>query len=210
VVAGEATRGAVWTRRELLEVLTVRLSKAVVRRVVLARVLFDGELGEVALAVCYACRGRDWWRARDQRRVCRRCHPPVSGAEAGTATGKASEKATGNPETHYSPMVKAVNQVMNPKEEKEMASVALTVSEYEKVVRDGELCKRCGGHAVVVDRPDWSGHGRLICGSCEGIRLEIRPDMDAPEPEQVALPFPETDGTASRTPRQAVAVGGLP
>jgi hypothetical protein len=90
VVAGEATRGAVWTRRELLEVLTVRLSKAAVRRVALARVLFDGELGEVALPLCYACRGRDWWRARDQRRVCRRCHPPVPGAEAGTAIGRAS------------------------------------------------------------------------------------------------------------------------
>ncbi|MCC7137580.1 MAG: hypothetical protein IT460_04030 [Planctomycetes bacterium] len=32
---------------------------------------------------CYGCGARDWWRARiGGHLVCRRCHPPVPGAEA--------------------------------------------------------------------------------------------------------------------------------
>ena len=82
VVAGWATRGTVWTRLDLLQVLTERLSKAAVRRVALARVLFDGELTEVALSACQTCRRRDWWRSTAGLMVCRPCHPPAAGAEA--------------------------------------------------------------------------------------------------------------------------------
>src|SRR5262249_30874509 len=85
VAAGQATPGAGWTRRELLEVRTARLSKVEVRHVTLARVLFDGEIAEVRSVeslACPTCRGgRDWWHSTAGRVICRRCHPPAPGAE---------------------------------------------------------------------------------------------------------------------------------
>ncbi len=48
VAAGEARRGAVWTRRELLDVLAVPgLTRGQARTVALARLLFDGEVVDV-------------------------------------------------------------------------------------------------------------------------------------------------------------------
>ncbi|MCC7137605.1 MAG: hypothetical protein IT460_04160 [Planctomycetes bacterium] len=41
------------------------------------------ESTEVAESSCYGCGERDWWRARiGGHLACRRCHPPVPGAEA--------------------------------------------------------------------------------------------------------------------------------
>lgn len=38
---------------------------------------------KTAVSCCYGCGGRDWWRSRiGGHLVCRRCHPPVPGAEA--------------------------------------------------------------------------------------------------------------------------------
>ena len=39
-----------------------------------------GPFREAAPVVCYSCRGSDFWRGRGVV-VCRRCHPPVPGAE---------------------------------------------------------------------------------------------------------------------------------
>ncbi len=48
VLAGEATRGAVWTRGELLDFLTIPgLTKAGARTVAVAKLEFDGDVTEV-------------------------------------------------------------------------------------------------------------------------------------------------------------------
>lgn len=82
VAAGEATRGAVWTRRELLDLLAVPgLTKAGVQTVALAKLAVAGEVAEVRAAgppCCYACKGQRWWRSTAGRTVCATCHPPAA------------------------------------------------------------------------------------------------------------------------------------
>lgn len=42
-----------------------------------------GEEVEVEVVICALCHGTAWWRLPAGQTVCRRCHPPAPGAEAG-------------------------------------------------------------------------------------------------------------------------------
>lgn len=87
VAAGEATRGAVWTRRELLDLLAVPgITKDLARTVALAKLAVAGEVAEVRAARgaprCPACKGARFWRSVHGPLQCATCHPPAPGNRA--------------------------------------------------------------------------------------------------------------------------------
>jgi hypothetical protein len=92
-----------------------------------------------------------------------------------------------------------------------MAGVAVSSLEYLRLLREGEPCDRCEGRAIVVQRPDWAGHGRLICRTCghdQGVRLEFSVEPGpAPTPEQWAgVPNPSDVNVPGIAPPGFVAV----
>jgi hypothetical protein len=78
------SRGAIWTGRELADLLTVPgITRAGARTVALAKLTIAGEVAEVLAATptrCKACKGQNWWRSQAGRTVCATCHPPPAGA----------------------------------------------------------------------------------------------------------------------------------
>jgi hypothetical protein len=88
VLAGEGvSRGAIWTAGELADLMAVSgITTAGARTVALAKLTVAGEVAEVRVIAplpCHVCKGRSWWRSTAGRTVCRTCHPPAPGAEAG-------------------------------------------------------------------------------------------------------------------------------
>ncbi len=87
LAAEGVSRGVIWTAGELADLMAVPgITTAGARTVALAKLAIAGEVAEVraiAPLPCHVCKRWSGWRSTAGRTVCRTCHPPAPGVEAG-------------------------------------------------------------------------------------------------------------------------------